>query len=73
MSDGQSRYEQLITKNKGTDNEERIVNGYYSFKNFGKKYYVNYTADKNGYQAKVSVSPIFQMKFSVNLARSLIG
>lgn len=44
----------MIIKNKGTEDEEIVISGHYSYKGSdGLIYNVNYTADKNGYHATV--------------------
>lgn len=59
--DGQSREEELIIKNKGSDEEEIVIAGHYSYKGpDGLIYNVNYTADKTGYHATVD-SPKMEM------------
>ncbi|KAB0797383.1 hypothetical protein PPYR_08377 [Photinus pyralis] len=50
-SDGQKRGEKRYILNKGTENEEPVVEGYYSYNApDGKEYVVGYKADKEGFQ-----------------------
>lgn len=67
--DGQSRDEELVIKNKGSEEEEIIITGSYSFKGTdGFIYRVKYTADKNGYHAVVEPPAFDEPIVSINTA-----
>jgi hypothetical protein len=51
QSDGQSRQESAVVNNLGSDAEEIVVRGSFSFLgDDGQTYTVTYVADKNGFQ-----------------------
>lgn len=78
LSDGQYREEKIEILNEGTDDEEIVITGQYSyFGPDGFRYEVNYKADRNGY-AVLSKEPTSKMPpvtFAIppSVLKSLIG
>lgn len=66
------REENIEILNRGTDEEEIVVTGYYVFKgDDGYRYTVKYIADRNGYNA--TVDKTYFKRISPSLVKSLIG
>lgn len=75
MSDGQYREETIKIFGEGTDHEEIVINGEYSFKTIdGTTYVVTYTADKTGYHVNTVTYPAPLIEsVPINLIKSLVG
>lgn len=80
QSDGQSREETINIINKGTPEQELIVEGKYSYTlENGEEYTVQYKADKKGFQPTIERGSKFAKqtpsvsRLSPNLAASLVG
>lgn len=66
------REETYEVKNKGTPEEETILNGFYRFNaEDGYRYFIKYTIDKNG--TKIDVSRLLHHRIPPNALKSLVG
>lgn len=73
-SDDQTREENGVIKNGGTDNEVLAVKGFYNFIGTdGILYSISYTADENGYQPVITESRQRQANLPVAVIGSLLG
>lgn len=72
VSNSVNREETLEVKNKGTPDEETVVNGKYSFKGDDSyKYFIKYTIDKNGIH--IDIDRLLFHRIPPSTLKSLVG